>query len=317
MTTALATTNPNDSIARPATVELVFTEAQEQMIRDSFANGASQQEFSVLMAIAKARRLNPLLRQIHFVKRWDSQKQREVWSTQVSIDGLRAIAQRTGLYDGQDEPEFEHDANGGIRLARVKVYRKDWGRPAVGVALFNEYAQRKKDGTLTQFWKEKPHIMLAKCAEALAVRKAFPEDTAGLYVPEEMPQEERRPLISPHADPDENVDDPPPDGSPFESIMAQLTDLEIRIDACEDYFDALAIRDELGSKAKPTSRLCKEMQVARMGRTCSPDQRKQIGATWQRCDRKLSKLESTLKPGDAADAFTDPPDDADPENDGR
>lgn len=310
MTTALATTQ--GELTRAPVQELVFSPDQEQMIRDSFANGATKQEFEMLITIAKTRRLNPILRQIHFVKRWDSQKQREVWSTQVSIDGLRAVAQRTGLYDGQDEPEFEYNGKE-LRSAKVRVYRKDWNRPAVGVALFDEYAQRKKDGQLTQFWREKPHIMLAKCAEALAMRKAFPEDLSGLYTPEEMPEVERRPYISPHADEDEDMGDAPPAESPFAAIMAKLVDLETRIDACEDFFDAKVIREELGSKAQPTSKLCKEMQEARMGRTCSPEQRKQLGASWQRCDRKLAKLESQLKPGSAEDAFTDP----DPENDGR
>ena len=310
MTTALATTQ--GELTRAPVQELVFSPDQEQMIRDSFANGATKQEFEMLITIAKTRRLNPILRQIHFVKRWDYQKQREVWSTQVSIDGLRAVAQRTGLYDGQDEPEFEYNGKE-LRSAKVRVYRKDWNRPAVGVALFDEYAQRKKDGQLTQFWREKPHIMLAKCAEALAMRKAFPEDLSGLYTPEEMPEVERRPYISPHADEDEDMGDAPPAESPFAAIMAKLVDLETRIDACEDFFDAKVIREELGSKAQPTSKLCKEMQEARMGRTCSPEQRKQLGASWQRCDRKLAKLESQLKPGSAEDAFTDP----DPENDGR
>jgi phage recombination protein Bet len=168
---------------------MAFSEEQERMIRDTFANGASAQEFAVLLEIAKVRRLNPLLRQIHFVKRWDRDKGREVWSTQVSIDGLRAIAERTGKYDGQDEPEFM-ERDGRIVGCKVRVYRKDWTRPAVGVAYWSEYVQTKKDGNPTQFWSRMPHVMIAKCAEALALRKAFPEDMSGLYTPEEMAQAE-------------------------------------------------------------------------------------------------------------------------------
>jgi phage recombination protein Bet len=179
---------------RPLARAIEFGADQRKMIRDSFASGASDSEFAVLMEVAKARNLNPLLRQIHFVKRWDSQKRCEVWSTQISIDGLRAVAERTGVYDGQSEPAFEYAQGSDARQplkCTVHVYRKDWssGRSAVGVAFFSEYAQSKKDGTLTSFWASKPHIMLAKCAEALAIRKAFPEDTSGLYVAEEMGQE--------------------------------------------------------------------------------------------------------------------------------
>ena len=180
MTTDLAVRQPALAVFQP-------TPEQTKMIRDTFANGAPEGEFRVLMEIAKARNLNPLLRQVWFVKRWDSQKRCEVWAVQVSIDGLRAIADRTGKYDGQDEPEFE-EKDGAIKLCRVKVYRKDVVRAFVGTAYWSEYAATTKEGKLTQMWANKPHIMLAKCAEALAFRKAFPEDSAGLYVAEEMPE---------------------------------------------------------------------------------------------------------------------------------
>jgi phage recombination protein Bet len=177
-------------IARTSAAPLTFTEDQSQMIRDAYANGATDGEFAVLMEIAKARRLNPLLKQVHFVKRWDKDKARMVWATQVSIDGLRAIAERTGIYAGQDEPEFTEGPSGVPTVCKVRVYRKDWTRPAVGVAYFGEYVQTTKDGKVTSFWQRMPHTMLAKCAESLALRKAFPEDTSGLYTPEEMGQAE-------------------------------------------------------------------------------------------------------------------------------
>ena len=173
---------------RPAT-ELQFTDEQRRMIRDTYAggtSGASDSEFAVLLEIARARRLNPLLRQIHFVSRWDNEKHRAVWSPQVSIDGLRAIAERTGRYDGQDEPEYVYGDNKTLLACRVRVYRKDWRRPVVGLAFWSEFAQFTKDGSLTRFWREKPLLMLAKVAESLALRKAFPEDISGLYTREEM-----------------------------------------------------------------------------------------------------------------------------------
>lgn len=170
--------------------DLGMSPDQWQLIRNTFANGASEEEFAVLMAVAKARRLNPLLRQIYFVKRWDKVKRTEVWSCQASIDGLRTIAERSGRYNGQDEPEFITDEKSQeLSCCKVKVYRKDFDRPTVGVAYWSEYAQYTKEGKLTHFWAEKPHIMLSKCAEALALRKAFPEDMSGLYVPEEMGKE--------------------------------------------------------------------------------------------------------------------------------
>ncbi|MBI5518102.1 MAG: phage recombination protein Bet [Deltaproteobacteria bacterium] len=172
---------------------LEFTPEQRQLIRDTFANGATDTEFAVLMEIARARRLNPLLRQIHFVSRWDSDKHRPVWATQVSIDGLRAIAERTGLYAGQDEAEFTEKPDQTLKLCKVRVYRKDWERPAVGLAHWDEYVQTIRDkvtGKLrpTAMWARMPHVMLAKVAEAAALRRAFPEDMAGLYTTDEMAQ---------------------------------------------------------------------------------------------------------------------------------
>jgi phage recombination protein Bet len=168
-----------------------LSESQKTMIRNTYAPGASEGEFEVLWEIAKARKLNPILKQIYFVKRW-AQGRGEVWAPQVSIDGMRAMAERTGKYDGQDEPEFVEE-NGAVTKCTVRVYRKDWTRPAVGVAYFKEYVQKTKEGKPTKFWNDMPHTMLAKCAESLAMRKAFPEDMGGLYTAEEMSQGDKLP----------------------------------------------------------------------------------------------------------------------------
>lgn len=187
----------SNSIQRAAEAQPFFNAEQLQMIRTSFLNGASDVESGVLLELARLRRLNPITRQIHFVKRWDGQKRCEVWAAQVGIDGFRAIAERTGLYDGQDEAEFEYDQKGGLKLARVRVYRKDWSRPAVGVAHYSEYVQLTKEGKPTHMWGSKAHVMLGKCAEAIALRKAFPEDTSGLYSPEDMPEAEAPRTVAP------------------------------------------------------------------------------------------------------------------------
>ncbi len=169
---------------------LQFDEEARRMLREMYGNEATELEFSVFLRIASPRRLDPFTRQIHFVPRNDMTGKR-VWAVQVGIDGLRVIAERTGLADGQDEPEFVYDDKDAskIVLARVRVWKKGVARPYVGVAHFAEYAQYKSGGGLTKMWNEKPHIMLGKCGEALGLRKAFPEDMSGLYVPEEMPGE--------------------------------------------------------------------------------------------------------------------------------
>lgn len=193
---------------KPQAGRLEFSDEQRQMIRDMFANGATDQEFAVLMEIASARKLNPILKQIHFVKRWDPEKRREVWSAQTGIDGFRVIAERTGQYDGQDEPEFEQDAEGNLVCAKVRIYRKGISRPFVGVARYREYVQTNKEGQPTRMWRTMPYNQLAKCAESAGFRKAFPEDLSGLYTAEEMAQADN-PVTYDH-ETGEVYEEPPP-----------------------------------------------------------------------------------------------------------
>jgi phage recombination protein Bet len=152
-----------------------FDPSKEQidLIRQTVAPGATPLELQYLLEVAKARNLNPLTKQIYFVKLAGK------WTFQVSIDGLRAIAQRSGLYAGQDAPVFEYDDKRNIISCSVAVYRKDWQRPCVGIAFFKEYVGQN-------LWQTKPHTMIAKVAESIALRKAFSEEMSGLYAPEEF-----------------------------------------------------------------------------------------------------------------------------------
>jgi phage recombination protein Bet len=280
---------------------LQFTEQQEEMIRANFSTGATKSEFEVLMAIAKARKLNPLLKQVYFVKRKDKKLNKEVWSVQVSIDGLRAIAERTGTYDGQDEPEFEYvttkEGERLITLARVKVYKKGVSRPFVGVARWDEYVQQY-DGRPTKFWADMPFTMLAKCAEALAIRKAFPEDSGGLYVAEELmqgeharqlPIEQHPPRISPHGDPGDASD--PDDSTEYERLLALLDGIASELGKCDSHSAATALRVRLGSKAAPAeAALTRDLQRAKEQNLVGFEQRKELGAKWQSLDRSVSQL---------------------------
>lgn len=192
MNTELVTTEPGTVVlSRREVARFEPNEEQRRMIRATYANGASDDEFQVLMEIARARNLNPLLRQIHFVSRW--QPGGNVWAPQVSIDGLRAIAERTGLYAGQDKPVYTENPDGSLLCCEVAVYRKDWTRPVWGVAYWNEYVQMTRDRTTGKerpaaMWAKMPRVMLAKVAESIALRKAFPEDAGGLYTDDEMGQ---------------------------------------------------------------------------------------------------------------------------------
>ncbi|MFJ4174033.1 phage recombination protein Bet [Microbacterium sp. NPDC089696] len=148
------------------------------------------------MHICERTGLDPMARQIYCIGRFGSDGLE--WSVQTGIDGFRVIAERSKVYAGQDEPEWLTKDHGWVQAfikelhgdhplaARVKVYRSDWDRPMVGIATWDEYAQKKRNGQLTAMWEQRGPGQLAKCAEALAFRKAFPQDLSGLYTDEEM-----------------------------------------------------------------------------------------------------------------------------------
>lgn len=299
---------------RPASM-LQFTPEQSQIIRDMCANGASETEFAFLMEIAKARKLNPLLKQIHFVKRWDSEKNRYVWAAQVGIDGFRSIAEQTGLYDGQDEPEYGPVNDKGFpQWSKVRVYKKGVSRPFVGTAYWAEYVQTNKSGAPTRFWSNMPMNQLAKCAESLALRKAFPEQLGGIYSPEEMQQadnpeheDRRRGPITPNNS--DQIDESKHDQDVADELLRQVKLLEDDLAAVDSYDKVLALRARVGESGKQ-SEFLKAFQAARDTDMISADERKEIARIWNKVNRALAKKEQELKP-DVTASFVDDADDYD------
>ena len=170
---------------------LTFTPEQVDLIKRTVAKGTTDDELALFLYTARRTGLDPLVKQIHAVKRWSSADNREVMAIQVGIDGFRLIAERTGKYAPGGEPSFVYnDKDGSVVSATAYVKKLAGGQWHVvaATAHYSEYVQKKKtDGSITSMWL-KPHIMLGKCAEALALRRAFPAELSGVYTPDVMGQ---------------------------------------------------------------------------------------------------------------------------------
>jgi phage recombination protein Bet len=183
---------------RAAGVGLVFSVEQKALIyevakKSLTANSGgviTQAEFDYFLAVCSIRGLNPLLREAHLIK--DSSGSINV---QVGIDGFRALAEDTGQYRGQTEPEYryaqpgakikvwvgrdQHEVpwDGKPTYARVGIYRAGAAEPFWG----ESWIEEDFNGGLTGMWVRRPHTMLAKVAEARAARRGFPRSLSGIY----------------------------------------------------------------------------------------------------------------------------------------
>ena len=166
---------------------LKHNEIDMALVARTVAKGCSSDELQLFGAICTKTGLCPFSRQIYAIKRGG------VMTTQVSIDGARLIAQRSGSYAGQVGPWW--CGENGVWLdcwlsktppmaAKVGVRRSTFFEPLYAVAIWSEYAQ---SGNM---WAKYPSVMLAKCAESLALRKSFPAELSGLYTTDEMPQDD-------------------------------------------------------------------------------------------------------------------------------
>lgn len=156
---------------------VVFDEEKIGIIKEMFCKNATKAEFELFIHMAKRLQLDPICKQIYFIK--FGQKM----SIVVGIDGYRAIAERTGTYMPGREPSFNYDKDGKIFSCTAYVKKfgpdKQWHEVAAS-AILSEYDTNQNQ------WAKGKHYMLAKTAEALALRKGWPSQLAGTHTEDEM-----------------------------------------------------------------------------------------------------------------------------------
>jgi phage recombination protein Bet len=162
----------------------LWTPEQTQLISTTIAPGCSNDELRLFAYACQRTGLDPFSKQIYAIKRGGKM------TIQAGIDGLRSIAERTGQLDGSetywcgDDGDWRDVWLGSKPPAAAKtiIHRKGASHPFVGVARFADYNAGQG------LWSKMPAAMIAKCSEALALRKAFPADLSGVYSTDEMDQ---------------------------------------------------------------------------------------------------------------------------------
>ena len=194
---------------------------------------ASDDEFSLFLHVCHKSGLDPFSKQIYAIKR------KGVMTIQTSIDGLRLIADRTGNYAPGRESTYAYNAEGGLLSATSYLKKKTedgvWHEISA-TAFWAEYRPQKYTDN-PDFWDKMPHVMLAKCAEAAAVRKAFPAETSGLYSDDEMQQA---------------------DQAPKDSIPIEVVEDKLSFEQCQE------IETMLGEDVGMSNRILKWYQVQKL-----------------------------------------------------
>lgn len=198
MTDSALATRPDSQLTADQTLAGLRT------VASVLAPDLTADELKLFAMVATRSGLDPFAHQIYAVKR-----QGRV-TFQTGIDGYRSIAVRTSMYDGQDEPEYGPTCACGDNrpanhpeYATVRVYRKGVTRPIAATAYWHEYKpDQGQSGKQDTMWVRMPRVMIAKVAEALALRKGFPYDPerkqgigADVYTADEMAQAERPAVV--------------------------------------------------------------------------------------------------------------------------
>lgn len=200
MSTAVATRESVGTNLVIASDQTFFNDAQRAALVQMGLGDAPRGDIEAFFHQAKRSGLDPFARQIYMIGR--RSKQGNSWVTkytiQTSIDGFRVIRDRKKTFRGMEEHWCGPDGvwrevwleAGPPAAARITLYLDGFVKPVTAVARYDEYVPLK-DNKPTGQWGKMPALMTSKVAEALALRKAYPQDFSGLYTSDEMAQADR------------------------------------------------------------------------------------------------------------------------------
>jgi phage recombination protein Bet len=248
--------------------QIQWTPAQRAALVQIGLDKADDANLSVFLHYCQRTGMDPFTRQIYMIGRWDRNAGRLKYTIQMAIDGFRIIAQRSLQYAGQTEPQWCGpdgvwkdvwvDHTKPPVAARIGVLRHGWPQPTYAVAHFAEFAPMR-DGKLEPMWQRMPANQIAKCAEAAALRKAFPNDLSGMYVPEELEKDAEFPTMDPPTTPEQ-----------------EKVDWDTKLDEARGDYDKLRALWSLARGLEPNNlalleRIAEAGEAAKQGTAQQPD----------------------------------------------